>query len=84
MSDSKTDYKKALANVLYWQSMSYKSKAEIQPVLFYDEETTDKWTLDKCRIKYVKDQLEFIEGGNLDEEINDTWQKVLMEVPNDY
>jgi hypothetical protein len=70
-----TQYKKALANVLYYQALSM-SKEELQPVLFFEEETTEKWTLDKCRIQYVLDQLQFIEGGNLDKEIEETWQLI--------
>jgi len=68
-------YKKALANVLYYQAVN-RTKAELQPVLFIDEEETDKWPIEKCRIQYVKDQLEFIDGGNLDDEINETWEKI--------
>jgi hypothetical protein len=52
------------------------SKEELQPVLFYDEETTDAWTLEQCRMQYVKDQLQFIDDGNLDDEIEETWNKV--------
>ena len=51
-------------------------KAEIQPVLFFDEETTDAWTLEQCRTQYVKDQLGFIHGGNLDDEIEETWNTI--------
>jgi hypothetical protein len=43
------------------------------PVLFFEEETTNTWTLEQCRMQYVKDQLEFIHGGNLDDEIEETW-----------
>ena len=69
---NETRYKKALVNILFYQAINM-SKEELQPVLFYDEETTDVWTLEQCRMQYVKDQLEFILGGNLDDEINHTW-----------
>ena len=70
-----TQYKKALANVLYYQALAM-NKAELQPVLFFDEDTTDNWTVQQCRIQYVKDQLQFIEDGNLDDEIEETWNEV--------
>ena len=72
---NETRYKKALVNILYYQAINM-SKEELQPILFFDEELTDKWTLEQCRIQYVKDQLEFIHGGNLDDEIEETWNKV--------
>ena len=68
-------YKKALANVLYYQALSM-SKEELKPVLFFEELTTDFWTVQQCRIQYVKDQLEFIEDGNIDDDIEETWKKV--------
>jgi len=68
-------YKKALANVLYYQALSM-SKEELKPVLFFEESTTDFWTVQQCRIQYVKDQLEFIEDGNIDDDIEETWKKV--------
>ena len=73
--DNETRYKKALVNILYYQAVGM-SKAEIQPVLFFDEETTDAWTVEQCRILYVQNQLEFIEGENLDGEIEETWNLV--------
>jgi hypothetical protein len=73
--DKETRYKKALANVLFYQAIG-QSKKELQPQLFYEEETTDSWTLEQCRIQYVKDQIGFIEDGNLDEEIEETWQLI--------
>jgi hypothetical protein len=69
-------YKKALVNFLYYKALSYTSKAEIQPVLFYEEETTDNWTLEQCQVQYVKDQLKYIEDGNFDEEIIETWNLI--------
>ena len=65
-------YKKALVNVLYYQALGM-SKEELQPVLFFDEETTDHWSLKKCRVQYVHDQLQYIEFGNLNEEACETW-----------
>ena len=50
--------------------------AKMMGLPLYDEETTDAWTLERCRMQYVKDQLEFIHGGNLDDEIEETWNTV--------
>ena len=74
-----TRYKKALANVLYYQALSM-SKEELKPVLFFEELTTDFWTLEQCRMQYVREQLEFIKDGNLDDEIQETWDKVFKNV----
>jgi len=68
-------YKKALGNILYYQAVGM-SRQVLQSVSFYDEETTDDWTLERCRISYVKDQLEFIEDGNLDDDIEETWNMI--------
>ena len=68
-------YMLALVNILYYQALRM-GKEELQPVLFYEEHATDFWTLNQCRIQYVKDQLEFIHGGNLDDEIEETWNTV--------
>jgi hypothetical protein len=76
---NETRYKKALANVLYYQSLSM-SKDELKPVLFFEESTTDFWTLEQCRMQYVRDQLEFIKDGNLDDEVQETWEKVFKNV----
>ena len=72
---AETRYKKALANILFYQAINM-SKEELQPVLFFEEETTNVWTLEQCRMQYVKDQLEFIHGGNLDDDIEETWNTV--------
>ena len=72
---NETRYKKALVNILYYQALNMMKK-ELQSILFFDEELTDKWTLEQCRILYVQNQLEFIEGGNLDDEIEETWNIV--------
>ncbi len=68
-------YMLALVNILYNQVINM-SKEELQKHLFFDEETTDAWTLEQCRMQCVKDQLEFIRDGNLDDEIEETWNKV--------
>ena len=68
-------YMLALVNILYYQALRM-GKEELQPVLFYEEHATDFWTLNQCRIQYVKDQLEFISDGNLDDEIEETWNTV--------
>ena len=73
--DKETRYKKALANIIFYQAIG-QSKQELQPQLFYEEETTDSWTVEQCRLQYVKDQLQFIDDGNLDDEIEETWNKV--------
>ena len=73
--DNETRYKKALVNIFYYQAQR-QSKKELQPQLFFDEETTDAWTVEQCRILYVQNQLEFIEGENLDDEIEETWNAV--------
>ena len=72
---AETRYKKALVNILFYQAINM-SKEELQPVLFFEEHATDFWTLEQCRMQYVKDQLEFIECGNLDDEIEETWNTV--------
>mgnify|MGYP003631913870 CR=1 FL=1 len=71
-------YKKALVNFLYYQAL-HKRKSELQNVLFFEEETTDNWTLGQCQIQYVKDQLGYIEGGNFDKELVETWNLVFNE-----
>ena len=72
---NETRYKKALVNILYYQAVGL-SKKELQPILFFDEETTDAWTVEQCRILYVQNQLEFIQDENLDDEIEETWNEV--------
>jgi hypothetical protein len=72
---NETRYKKALVNIFYYQALG-QSKKELQPQLFFDEETTDAWTLEKCRTQYVQDQLGFIEDENLDDEMEETWNLV--------
>ena len=72
---NETRYKKALVNILFYQAINM-SKDELQPVLFFEEVATDFWTLEQCRMQYVKDQLQFIDDGNLDDEIEETWTTV--------
>ena len=72
---NETRYKKALVNILYYQALGM-SKKELQPILFFDEEITDAWTVEQCRILYVQNQLEFIQDENLDDEIEETWNTV--------
>ena len=72
---NETRYKKALVNILYYQAVGM-SKEELQPILFFDEETTDAWTVEQCRILYVQNQLEFIQDENLDDEMEETWNTV--------
>ena len=69
---NETRYKKALVNIFYYQAQR-QSKKELQPQLFFDEEITDAWTVEQCRILYVQNQLEFIQDENLDDEIEETW-----------
>ena len=77
--DMANKYKKALANMLFYQAVNM-NRNELRNVLFFEEKTTDNWSIEKCRIQYVKDQLEFIDGGNLDDEINETWRIVNVEI----
>jgi hypothetical protein len=68
-------YKKYLADILYQDALRT-SKAELQEVSFFQEETTDSWTLEQFQIQYVKDQISFFEGGNLDSQVEETWEKI--------
>jgi len=69
------EHKKYLAHVLYEDALRM-NKAELQNVLFFDEETTDSWTLEQCQIQFVKDQISFFEDDNLDDEVNETWRLI--------
>lgn len=73
--DTANNYKKFLAHVLYQDALRT-SKAELQEVLFFEEETTDSWTLEECQIQFVKDQISFYESDNLDSEVEETWEKI--------
>ena len=72
---NETRYKKALVNILFYQAINM-SREELQPILFFEEFATDFWTLEQCRMQYDKDQLQFIDDGNLDDEIEETWNTV--------
>ena len=73
--DTANNYKKFLAHVLYDDALRT-SKAELQEVLFFEEETTDSWTLEECQIQFVKDQISFFESDNLENEVEETWEKI--------
>ena len=79
--NKETQHKKALVNLLYNQTIG-QSKKEIQTQLFFEEETTDNWSLERCRIQYVIDQLDYIESGNFDEELEETWQLITSKERN--
>jgi hypothetical protein len=66
--DTAITYKKYLADILYQDALRT-SKAELQDVSFFQEDTTDSWTLEQLQIQYVKDQISFFEAGNLDDQI---------------
>jgi len=73
--DTAMNYKKFLADVLYQDALAM-FRSELQDVSFYSQETTDKWTLENLQIQYVKDQISFFEAGNLDDQVNETWEKI--------
>ena len=68
-------YKKYLAHVLYDDALRM-SKKELQEVLFFEEETTDSWTLQQCQIQFVKDQISFYESDNLESEVKEIWKLI--------
>jgi hypothetical protein len=68
-------YKKYLADVLYQDALTM-NRSELQETSFYGEETTDNWTLEKLQIEFVKDQIEFYEGNNLENQVEETWEKI--------
>jgi len=69
------EHKKYLADILYQDALRT-SRAELQEVSFFQEETTDSWTLEQLQIQYVKDQISFFESGNLDAQVNETWRLI--------
>jgi|TARA_R110002126_G_scaffold268679_1_gene412224 hypothetical protein len=77
--DMAMTYKKYLAHTLYKDALR-RSKAELQKVLFLEEETTDSWTLEQCHIQYVKDQISFYECfygiDNLDKQVEEIWEQI--------
>ena len=68
-------YKKYLADVLYQDALTM-NRSELQETSFYGEETTDNWALEKLQIEFVKDQIEFYEGNNLENQVEETWEKI--------
>jgi len=73
--DTAMNYKKFLADVLYQDALA-RNRSELQDVSFFQEDTTDSWTLEQLQIQYVKDQISFFEAGNLDDQVNETWEKI--------
>tara|TARA_S200002703_G_scaffold122455_1_gene108389 strand:+ start:229 stop:714 length:486 start_codon:yes stop_codon:yes gene_type:complete len=73
--DKALAYKKYLADILYQDALRT-SRAELQDVSFFQEDTTNSWTLEQLQIQYVKDQISFFEAGNLDDQVNETWEKI--------
>ena len=73
--DTAITYKKYLADMLFYQAVNMK-KEDLQDVLFFEEETTDSWTLEQCQIQYVKDQISFFESDNLENEVEEVWEKI--------
>jgi len=73
--DKAMSYKKYLADILYQDALRT-SRAELQDVSFFQEDTTNSWTLEQLQIQYVKDQISFFEAGNLDDQVNETWEKI--------
>jgi hypothetical protein len=69
------EYKKILAYLLHEDAIR-KGEEELRTTSFYDEETTENWTLEKLQIEFVKDQIRFFEGGNLEDEVEFTWKLI--------
>ena len=71
-----TQMKKSIACILYRQA-ELMSKQELQEVLFFEEETTNAWSIKKCQMQYVIDQLEWMEDNYVwEEECNEIWQEI--------
>ena len=68
-------FKKAFVNLIYYNSLQH-TKKELQDQLFFSEDTTKNWSIEECRIQHVKDQVEFIQGGNIEQELEETWNLV--------
>tara|TARA_R110000868_G_scaffold223804_3_gene475689 strand:- start:7836 stop:8108 length:273 start_codon:yes stop_codon:yes gene_type:complete len=68
-------YKKILAYLLYEDALRM-SKKELRTTSFYDESTTENWTLKELQEQFVRDQIEFFVGGNLENEVNETWESI--------
>ena len=69
--------KKSLACLLYRQA-KLMTKDQLRKILFFDEKTTDTWSIERCQRQYVIDQLEWMESDdhNWEQECNETWQKI--------
>ena len=69
----------SLAKELFNQAKTM-TKKELQEVLFFEEETTNKWSLDKCKKQYVIDQLDFIKNNMDDDWENEIkyWNNVIV------
>ena len=69
--------KKSLACLLYRQA-KLMTKDQLQEVLFFDNSTTDTWSIERCQRQYVIDQLEWMESDDhsWEQECNETWQKI--------
>ena len=68
-------YIKILAYLLYEDALRT-SKEELREVSFFQEETTENWTLEEFQIQFVKDQIGFFVGGNLEDEVEETWKLI--------
>ena len=55
-------YIKILAYLLYEDALRT-SKEELREVSFFQEETTENWTLEEFQIQFVKDQIGFFVGS---------------------
>ena len=69
--------KKSLACLLYKQAKEI-TKDQLRKTLFFDEETTDTWSIERCQRQYVIDQLEWMESDDhsWEQECNETWQEI--------
>ena len=69
--------KKSLACLLYRQA-KLMTKDQLQEVLFFDNSTTDTWSIERCQRQYVIDQLEWMESDDhsWEQEYNEIWQKI--------
>ena len=69
--------KKSLAYILYKQAKEM-TKDRLRKTLFFDEETTDTWSIERCQRQYVIDQLEWMESDDhsWEQECNETWQEI--------
>ncbi len=68
-------YIKILAYLLYEDALRT-SKEELREVSFFQEETTENWKLEEFQIQFVKDQIGFFVGGNLEDEVEETWKLI--------